>query len=107
MKVYEVFVDLEYEGTIQYGIFSTPQKARAWIRKSAYNSIRSLLKDSRSKERSLSGLGRILLDDKENYLVQEWELDTPPMPVRYRCDNCGGNITIDENGRETGHHPVC
>jgi hypothetical protein len=76
--VYEVFTDLGWDGTVQYGIFSTLPKARAWIRRTEYNQVRARMNHPKTEDRSLHGLARDLLAGIESYDISEWLLDAPP-----------------------------
>lgn len=76
MHVYQVYIDLGYDGTVEYGVFSTRQKARAWIRKSSYKFIRVQMNDTRwGERRSIRALCEELMKHMEPFRIQEYELD--------------------------------
>lgn len=86
MKVYGVYVGGDpYEDPIQYGLFSTAQKARAWIRKSSYNQTRTQMNNPTWKEfRSFRALCKLLMDTMAEYVVEEHDVDPDPLPVHIK-----------------------
>lgn len=81
-NVYRVFAPIEYEGDMDLGYFSTRQKARRWIRRTAYNRTRMFMKDPRHADKSLRWFMRELMADRASHEIDEQIVD--PEPTEYK-----------------------